>query len=73
MPGDIEQIALLGFASNTNVKTLAGGVMTTSELFAEIVANPSDKRIVKVAVPGQYPLLHIIQFVCEHRHAAGWG
>lgn len=35
LPQEIEQIALLGFASNANVKTLAGGrVMTTSELFA---------------------------------------
>ena len=35
LPQEIEQIALLGFASNVNVKTLAGGrVMTTSELFS---------------------------------------
>lgn len=73
LPGDIEQIALLGFASNTNVKTLAGGrIMTTSELFVEIVADLSDKKIAKAAVPEQYPLLRTIQFACEHRHAAGW-
>ena len=73
LPDDIEQIALLGFASNTNIKNLAGGiVMTTSELFAEIANNLSNKKIAKSAVPEQFPLLRTIQFACEHRHAAGW-
>lgn len=37
LPPDMEQIALLGFASNANVKTLAGGrVMTSADLLAEI-------------------------------------
>ncbi|MCF8092238.1 MAG: hypothetical protein K9K40_07225 [Desulfotignum sp.] len=73
LPNDIEQIALLGFASNTNVKTLAGGrVMTTSELFVEIALVISGKKVAKAAVPEQYPLLRTIQFACEHRHAAGW-
>lgn len=73
LPSKIEQIALLGFASNANNKTLAGGrVMTASELFAEIVTGISSKRVAKAAVPEQYPLLRTIQFACEHRHAAGW-
>jgi hypothetical protein len=73
LPNDIEQIALLGFASNANVKTLAGGrVMTTSDLFVEIVSGISGKKVAKAAVPEQYPLLRTIQFACEHRHAAGW-
>ena len=73
LPHNIEQIALFGFASNANVKKLAGGrVMTTSELFAEIVANLADKKIAKAAVPEQFPLLRTIQFACEHRHAVGW-
>ncbi|NOT11499.1 MAG: hypothetical protein HOP23_06680 [Methylococcaceae bacterium] len=73
LPSEIEQIALLGFASNANVKVLAGGrIMTTAELFAEIVAGISDKRVAKAAVPEQYPLLRTIQFACEHRHAANW-
>lgn len=46
--------------------------MTTSELFAEIVADISDKKIAKAAVPEQFPLMRTIQFACEHRHAAGW-
>lgn len=73
VPSEIEQIALLGFASNTNVKTLSGGrVMTAAELFAEIVAGIGNKKVAKAAVPEQFPLLRTIQFACEHRHAAGW-
>jgi len=73
LPTEIEQIALLGFASNANVKTLAGGrVMTTSELFVEMVAEISGKKVAKAAVPEHFPLLRTIQFACEHRNAAGW-
>lgn len=73
IPSEIEQIALLGFASNANVKFLSGGrIVTTAELFAEIVAGISGKRVAKAAIPEQYPLLRTIQFACEHRHAAGW-
>jgi len=73
LPQKIDQIALLGFASNANVKMLAGGrVMTTSELFAEIVSEIGNKKISKAAVPEQFPLLRTIQFASEHRHAAGW-
>lgn len=74
LPTEIEQIALLGFASNANIKSLAGGrIKTTAEFFAEIVAGLSDKRVASAAVPEQYPLLRTIQFACEHRKAAGWG
>ena len=73
LPSKIEQIALLGFASIANVKLLAGArIMTTAELFAEIVAGISGKRVASAAIPEQYPLLRTIQFACEHRHAAGW-
>jgi hypothetical protein len=73
LPQEIHQIALLGFASNANVKVLGGGqIMTTSELFQKIVEHLAAKRIAKAAVPEQYPLLRTIQFACEHRHAAGW-
>jgi hypothetical protein len=73
VPSDIEQIALLGFASNANVKTLAGAaVMTASELFVEIVSELKAKRMASAAVPESYPLLRTLQFACEHRRAAGW-
>lgn len=73
LPTQIEQIAVLGFASNANVKTLGGGrIMTAAELFAEIVSSIAGKRFAKAAVPEMYPLLRTIQFACEHRRAAGW-
>jgi hypothetical protein len=73
IPSEIQQIALLGFASNAKVKTLAGArIQTTAELFSEIVAGISGKRVAKAAIPEQYALLRTIQFACEHRHAAGW-
>lgn len=73
LPSEIEHIALLGFASNAKVKTLgAGRIMTTAELFKEIVEGLSGRKIARAAVPEQYPLLRTIQFACEHRHAAGW-
>jgi hypothetical protein len=46
--------------------------MTTSELFAEIVAGIGNKKIAKAAIPEQFPLLRTIQFASEHRRAAGW-
>ena len=73
LPNDIEQIALLGFASNNKVKTLAGGrVMTSSELLNEITAGIGHMKIAKAAIPEQLSLLRTIQFVYEHRHTAGW-
>lgn len=73
LPSDIEQIALLGFASNANVKTLAGGrVMTSADLLAEITEEISKMRIAKAAIPEQYPLLRTIQFAYQHRVAAKW-
>lgn len=73
LPSDIEQIALLGFGSKANVKTLAGGrVMTSADLLAEITAEIGKMRIASAAVPEQYPLLRTIQFAYQNRHAAGW-
>ncbi|MWV18012.1 hypothetical protein F3I16_18385 [Pseudomonas sp. L-22-4S-12] len=73
LPKNIEQIALLGFASNANVKTLAGGrIMTSADLLAEITAEIGNLRIAQAAIPEQYPLLRTIQFAYQHRHAAGW-
>jgi hypothetical protein len=73
LPPSIEQIALLGFASNANVKTLAGGrIMTSADLLADITAEIGKMRIAQAAIPEQYPLLRTIQFAYQHRHAAGW-
>ncbi len=73
LPTDIEQIALLGFGSNSNKKTLAGGrIMTPSDLLAEITEEISNKRINRAAIPEQFALLRTIQFAYQHRVAAGW-
>lgn len=73
LPGEIDQIALLGFASNTNVKTLAGGrIMTSSELLSEITAEICSMTISKSAIPEQYPLLRTIQLCYQHRRSAKW-
>jgi len=73
LPDTIEQIAVLGFASNANIKTLAGGrIQTTAELLAEITAEIAPRKIASAAVPEQYPLLRTIQFAYQHRKAAGW-
>lgn len=73
LPDSIEQIAVLGFASNANIKTLAGGrIQTTAELLADITTEIAPRKIASAAVPEQYPLLRTIQFVYQHRKAAGW-
>lgn len=73
LPDTIEQIAVLGFASNTNVKTLAGGrIQTSAELLADITSEIASRRIESAAVPEQYPLLRTIQFAYQHRKGAGW-
>jgi hypothetical protein len=73
LPANIEQIALLGFASNANVKTLAGGrIMTSADMLADITAEIGKMRIAQAAIPEQYPLLRTIQFAYQNRHAAGW-
>lgn len=73
LPEQIDQVALFGFASNANVKTIGGGrVWTTAEFFAEIVSDLINKKIAKAAVPEQFPLLRTIQFTCEHHDAVNW-
>ncbi len=73
LPNEIEQIALLGFGSNKNMKKLGGGrIMTSADLLAEITAEIGTMRISSAAIPEQFPLLRTIQFAYQHRHAAGW-
>lgn len=67
IPEEIHQIALFAFASNSNVKELAGGrVATTSEFYGEIVAELRGQRVAKQAVPEQFPLLRTIQYCLEY-------
>jgi hypothetical protein len=73
VPIDIEQIAVFVFASKTNKKEIAGGkIMLIDELLKEIVAGLSEKRIDKEAVPEQYSLLRMIQFITHYKSKI-WG
>ena len=68
IPTEIEQIAILFFASKNNKKTLAGGeIVLVSEILVEIVKELSKRKVTKQAVPEQFPLLRTIQFIIECR------
>lgn len=68
IPAKIEQIAVLGFASVRNKKTLAGArIQLASELVDEILTGLRDKRLAKEAVPEQFPLVRTLQYVSEAR------
>src|SRR3546814_14890389 len=57
LPTNIEQIPLLGFARNANVKTLSGGrIMTSAALLADLTAEIGQMRIAQAAIPEQYPI-----------------
>jgi len=67
LPENIEQIALLGFGSKANHKTLAGGkIMLVKELLAEIFKALKAKNIASNAVPENMPLLRTLQFVSDN-------
>lgn len=76
LPEEIEQIAVLAFASKKNKQELAGGkILLVDELLCEIVKKLSKTRIDKNAVPEQYPLLRTIQFITHYKDkiAEVWG
>ncbi len=67
IPEEIEQIALFVFASDANVKELAGGrVAIASEFYGDIIRRLRGKRVAKEAVPEQFPLLRTIQYCLEY-------
>ncbi len=68
LPNEIEQIALLAFASRVNHPTLAGGrVLLVSDLLRAIMEEFSDKNISSGMVPEHHPILRTLQFVVEYR------
>lgn len=71
LPHEIEQIALLEFASRKNRSTLGGGrLMLVSELLEEILTGLRDQRLASKAVLEDKPILRTLQFVAEHRQVA---
>ena len=64
----IEQIALLGFASNKNVSTVGGSrVMLIPELLTEIFDRLKSTSIARCAVSEQFGLIRTLQLVSDNR------
>jgi hypothetical protein len=68
LPNQIEQIALLGYASKAHHQELAGGrIVLVSELLSEILKELRKLPIPSNAISEQLPLLRTLQFVAESR------
>ncbi len=68
IPEEIDQICLLGYGSNVNHPSLAGGrVVTVAEFLGEVVTELSKKSIHKNAVPESYPILRTLQYITQNR------
>jgi hypothetical protein len=68
LPDEIEQIAILVFASRSNHPTLGGArVLLISDLMRQIMEELGDKRIASNIVPEHHPILRTLQFVIEYR------
>lgn len=68
IPANIDQIAVLVFASKQNRDVLAGGkLILGSELVEEIFADLQSRSIYSKTIPEQFPILRALQFVAEYR------
>jgi len=68
---EIEQIALLQFASKQNHQSVGGAkLMLVSELLVDILSSLREQRVASSAVPEDKPILRTLQFVAEHRQVA---
>ena len=68
IPDDIEQIAVLVFASNVNHSTLGGGTMTTAADWIEkIFSELKGKKLESKAIPEQWPILRSFQYVNQYQ------
>lgn len=68
IPTEIEQIAVLVFASKANRGTLGGGrLMLIDELLQEIFRELRDKHLASSAIPEHLTVLRSFQFVAEYR------
>lgn len=76
LPDEIEQIALLVFASSQNRKTLGGGrLMLANELIETIFSDLKSKSLAASAIPEHLSILRSFQFVNEYRNVVMkvWG
>jgi hypothetical protein len=69
LPSDIEQIALLVFASKKMNISLGGGkIMIADELLRTILEDLRTKTLESHAIPEQYPILRTLQFCVQYKH-----
>ena len=68
IPEEIEQIALLVFASKQNHQKIGGGMIALgNELLAEILKELQSRSIYSNAIPEHFPILRTLQFVSQYR------
>ncbi len=69
IPDDIEQIALLAFASKKSRETIGGGrIMLIPELLAEVFLRIRTTSLSSSAIPEQFALLRTLQLVSDNRN-----
>ncbi len=67
-PQDIDQIALLVFASKKNRQTLGGGtILLANELIETIFSSLTGQRIESKAIPEHLAILRTFQFVDQYK------
>ena len=67
IPTNIDQIAVLVFASKQNRNTLAGGkLILGNELLEEIFADLQSRSIYSKTIPEQFPILRALQLVAQY-------
>lgn len=72
LPKKIEQICLLGFGSNVNHQTLAGGkVITVADFLEEILTGIGKHSLHRKAMSENHPLLRTFQFITQNRRRVG--
>jgi hypothetical protein len=70
IPEEVEQFALLGFASTRHHSKLGGAtIILVPDLLRKIISILRGQRIAKNAVPEGFPLLRTLQLVGEYRAA----
>lgn len=68
LPTEIDQVALLAYASKKNRDSVGGGrIMLVGELMADIFAELKSLQFSLDAIPETLPLLRTLQLVAEHR------
>ena len=68
LPAEIEQLAVLVFASKRNRKTVGGGrIVLITELLEHIFRRLRSQRLASSAIPEHLPILRSFQLVTEYR------